>query len=302
MSTQNARLIDQANLISLVPSTVSWEQLEPGTFNVAYQVFRSGPLIISARTFNLAFHGHAQIISSKAGVMGIESAADARWRGSDFNYDTIAIGKEELDIRTRGPSTIFSVTVDHDDLGAQFPAAPDASNVVERLAHNKVVCNRPAAARLRAAIKSACARNTVPPSSVSGTLMPLLAATLEDVDGYAVERSHCLNRRYAAVRNCEKYMREHVYDTVSLLDLSQLCGMRSRSLINAFEAITGYSPMHYLKRLRLSGANRMLQLADPRSTRVIDVATEWGFWHMGHFATDYRAMFGEAPSATLSRR
>jgi AraC family transcriptional regulator, ethanolamine operon transcriptional activator len=46
----------------------------------------------------------------------------------------------------------------------------------------------------------------------------------------------------------------------------------------------------------------MLLRADPRSTRVIDVATEWGFWHMGHFAHDYRVMFGEAPSQTLLNR
>jgi AraC family transcriptional regulator, ethanolamine operon transcriptional activator len=34
-------------------------------------------------------------------------------------------------------------------------------------------------------------------------------------------------------------------------------------------------------------------------TRIIGVATDWGFWHMGHFARDYRAMFGESPSRTL---
>ncbi|MCK5375915.1 MAG: helix-turn-helix domain-containing protein, partial [Acidobacteria bacterium] len=32
---------------------------------------------------------------------------------------------------------------------------------------------------------------------------------------------------------------------------------------------------------------------------VTDVANNWGFWHMGQFAADYRKMFGELPSQTL---
>ena len=57
--------------------------------------------------------------------------------------------------------------------------------------------------------------------------------------------------------------------------------------------------MDYLKRLRLNGVHRALRVADKANTRIIDVATAWGFWHMGHFASDYRAMFGVSPSQTL---
>lgn len=96
-------------------------------------------------------------------------------------------------------------------------------------------------------------------------------------------------------------MRDHADANLTLLDLSRISGMRSRTLINAFEAVTGFSPMDYLKRLRLDGVRRALGRADRDCTRIIDVATEWGFWHMGHFAADYRAMFGETPSETLLR-
>ena len=30
-----------------------------------------------------------------------------------------------------------------------------------------------------------------------------------------------------------------------------------------------------------------------------DSANNWGFWHMGQFAKDYRRLFGELPSKTL---
>ncbi len=94
-------------------------------------------------------------------------------------------------------------------------------------------------------------------------------------------------------------MRDHLAAEVTLLELSQVSGIRVRSLINAFEAVTGFSPIVYLKRLRLSGTRQALRHADKGQTRIIDVASEWGFWHMGHFAAAYRAMFGETPSETL---
>jgi AraC family ethanolamine operon transcriptional activator len=122
-----------------------------------------------------------------------------------------------------------------------------------------------------------------------------------------VERNAAARRRFAAVRFCEQYMREHLDTRLTILDLSIACGMRSRSLINAFEAITGFGPADHLKRLRLSGVRRELQRADKSQVKVIDIAMDWGFWHMSHFAKDYRShfakdyrvMFGESPSQTL---
>ena len=34
---------------------------------------------------------------------------------------------------------------------------------------------------------------------------------------------------------------------------------------------------------------------------VKSVALAHGFWHLGQFAIDYRAMYGEMPSETLAR-
>jgi AraC family transcriptional regulator, ethanolamine operon transcriptional activator len=301
MNIEHTHFIDQAKLVSLVASTIAWEQLQPGRLDVAYQVAQVAPLTISSRTINLAFHGHAQVAPERAGIMAIESSFEARWRGSRFDAAAVATGKE-IDVRTTGASTLLAVAVDRGELQQRFPSSLDAADLADKLARNRVTSNRVAAARLRSAISKVLSRQGAVPATVGGTLIPLLAGTLDEIDGHSVERSQCLSRRYAAVRTCETYMREHIDETVTLLDLSQACGMRSRSLINAFTAITGLSPMDYLKRLRLSAVRSTLLRADFRSTRVIDVATEWGFWHMGHFAHDYRAMFGEAPSQTLRGR
>jgi AraC family transcriptional regulator, ethanolamine operon transcriptional activator len=298
---EKTRFIDQSRLVSVIPSSMTWEQLQPGKLEVAFRVFQVGPLTLSTRDVNLAFHGFAQVASHRSGVMAVESKTEAHWRGSPFDTTTLALGNE-VDIRTTGAITLFGIAVDQPELRMTCPDSLDASNLVEKLTRSKVTNTPAAAAAFRAAIRMVSAHEGGPPPGASGTLVPLLATLLDEIDQHAVDRSHCLNRRYAAVRSCERYMREHIDETVTLLNLSLACGMRSRSLINAFEAIMGYSPMDYLKRLRLSAVHGALLRADNRATKVIDVAMDWGFSHMGHFAHDYRAMFGEAPSQTLCER
>jgi AraC-like DNA-binding protein len=301
MNVEHTSFVDESKLISLVPSTIRWQQLQPGRLDVAFKVLATSPLVISSRTMNLAFHGSAQMVPSRCGIVAIDSPTEGRWRGSAFGQAHIFCGNE-IDVRTTGPSSLLSVAVDEPDLRKDFADSLDASDIVDRLHTNRVFGNHAAAHRLRAAIRSVCSEESPIPPAASGTILALLAATIAEIDDHSVARSHCLNRRYTAVRACVAYMREHIDETITLIDLSRACGMRSRSLINAFEAIVGLSPMDYLKRLRLSAVRSMLLRADARSTRVIDVATESGFWHMGHFAHDYRVMFGEAPSKTLLSR
>ena len=75
-----------------------------------------------------------------------------------------------------------------------------------------------------------------------------------------------------------------------------------RSLQRGFRELMGVSPKEYLLARRLSGVHRTLRHAHPARTRVADVANEWGFWHMGQLAADYRRHFGQKPSETLRRQ
>jgi AraC-like DNA-binding protein len=276
---------------------MSWSQLEPGVFEMRHRVLNAHPLEISSRSFNLGFNAEACVAPYRT-VFGLlaDPQTRARWFGAHVDKETIAASSSSIDVRTEGPSSFYQVGLDLAALARQFPNAPDVSVLLQNPNGVTLVQDRLHATLLRSCIRRGF---SVPARVVAGTLIPLLAAAIESLDKSALVPSKSLSRRLAAVRSCEAYMRQHTDATVTLLDLSAVSGMRSRSLINAFEAVTGFSPMDYLKRLRLSGVHRALQRADKARTRVIDVASAWGFWHMGHFATDYRAMFGEAPSQTL---
>ncbi len=91
------------------------------------------------------------------------------------------------------------------------------------------------------------------------------------------------------------------HDLPSVPDLCEAAQVSERTLQYAFRDRFGMTPLSYLKTIRLNGAHRELSESNPRSTRVADVAGQWGFRHMGQFAADYREQFGELPSRTLMR-
>jgi transcriptional regulator GlxA family with amidase domain len=60
--------------------------------------------------------------------------------------------------------------------------------------------------------------------------------------------------------------------------------------------------MQYLRAVRLRGARAaLLALAADDPTTVADVATRWGFSHLGRFSQYYRSRYGEPPSRTMRR-
>lgn len=86
-------------------------------------------------------------------------------------------------------------------------------------------------------------------------------------------------------------------DPPSVAELCTALGVSRRTLQSAFQSIWGMGPLAWLTTLRLNAVRRELKQA--RS--VTEAATQFGFWHFGHFADDYRALFDELPSQTLRR-
>ena len=267
MNVKHTTVLEQAAIEgSYLASTLSWAQLRHGTFDIGYSVLEEPPLRIACRTYNIAFQAEAKIEPNRAVVA--DRRMHARWFGTDLGGNEIATGRDAIDVRTDGPSAFFSVTVHEAALHREFPRSPDADALSRGLARASVVSDHHEAARVRGLIRRLFSGPSVAQRMASGALIPLLADTLEHFGGQSVERTKCLNRRFAAVRACEAYMRDHVDATVTLLDLSTICGMRARSLINAFEAVTGLSPMDYLKRLRLNGVRRALGRSGRPQTRT----------------------------------
>ncbi|MGH7004308.1 MAG: AraC family transcriptional regulator [Alphaproteobacteria bacterium] len=99
------------------------------------------------------------------------------------------------------------------------------------------------------------------------------------------------------VRRAEEFMRLHAANAVALQEVVAVSGVSARTLFKGFHDFRGTGPMAYLKAVRLDHARQDLAAAGNRRS-VTSIAHAWGFAHLGHFARDYKARFGELPSAT----
>lgn len=137
----------------------------------------------------------------------------------------------------------------------------------------------------------------------------LLMLVLDTLQQSTVEQTTRMShaRRQAVVEQVKDYLNAHASEVITMTELCALTHVSRRTLQYSFESIMGISPLRYLRLSRLNAVRRAL--SDP--TSVIDteidhatvqrIASYWGFWHPGQFAHDYKQLFGENPSETLSR-
>jgi len=102
------------------------------------------------------------------------------------------------------------------------------------------------------------------------------------------------------VRIAEQFIEANWDGPITIEALVAATGVSARSLFSSFRAARGYSPMDFVKRVRLGKAWQKLSRPNAE-TSVTAVAFECGFGNPGHFAVDYRHHFGERPSETLKR-
>ncbi|WP_458525418.1 helix-turn-helix domain-containing protein [Onishia taeanensis] len=106
-------------------------------------------------------------------------------------------------------------------------------------------------------------------------------------------RKQVVDRIKAHLTTCEA-------PPVALSELCEIAHVSQRTLQYSFTSILGISPIQFLRLTRLNRVRRRLSAPDADTT-VSQVAADWGFYHLGQFARDYRQLFGEAPSVTLAR-
>jgi AraC-like DNA-binding protein len=103
------------------------------------------------------------------------------------------------------------------------------------------------------------------------------------------------------VRKVEDWVDGQPPATIQIADICRVLHLSRRSLHRAFAETLGMGPARYLTLKRLAAVRTELRKSDPAAIKVTDTATKYGFWELGRFAREYRQMFGERPSETLSK-
>jgi transcriptional regulator GlxA family with amidase domain len=108
--------------------------------------------------------------------------------------------------------------------------------------------------------------------------------------------------KHEIVRRAEARFEAAGEKPVSLADLCLAAGVSARCLQYAFRDLYGVSPIRYFRLRRLHEAHRSLRSALPGRSAVKRAALGAGLTDLGRFSVEYRELFGQSPSATLTER
>lgn len=287
---------------------IDWVQMERGPFQGSLSVVDLGSMRVTREEYNVGWRRNGELRQGHALVgLTFHPATRARWFGSDVGTADLCTTSKVVDVGAQGFGSGFAIAINAARARERFGHVGGIDELLDACRRERLQTSPAYAPRLRSFMRGLFTMMDIAPNTV---MRPLVAHVLERdlmpllvraVAGEAIAPRRHHSRRVAAVRACEAYMHEHIDTPITLHDLSLVTGMQPRSVANAFEAVTGLTPMAYLRARRLSGVRRALQRADGGRVRIIDVAADWGFWHLGHFTAAYQSMFGETPSETLRR-
>lgn len=102
------------------------------------------------------------------------------------------------------------------------------------------------------------------------------------------------------LRLARQYIHQHLEEPLRLEDIAQACDSSVRSLTEAFRGQLQTSPTAYIRQARLAAVRQELLIAHP-TAKVTDIASRWGFTHLGRFSAWYKKQYHELPLETLNK-
>jgi AraC family ethanolamine operon transcriptional activator len=244
----------------------------------------------------------------RLGLIGaLEGSGRARWNARPIEQHEIAIcgaGRlHEAIYPDEFACTIVSFAATGAAAALALPEDPGARRSALRAdpdAHS-VLASAARAAEQALADPSPVLRDAEARRALRATVLEAVQGLLAQDD--AAERPHSrgARMRQRIVHEADQYLRANPARPVYTDELCAALGASATRLHQAFTATFGVSPHRYLKMRRMGMARTaLLSRAGPWHS-VKAAALSHGFWHLGQFAHDYRAMYGESPSETLAR-
>ena len=120
-------------------------------------------------------------------------------------------------------------------------------------------------------------------------------------EGISVEQCSRVRNHSAVMGRFEDFLMANPDQPAYLAQVCAATGVSERTLRVCCQEHLGVNPIRYLWLRRMHLARRALMRADQKAVTVTEVATSNGFCELGRFSVQYRALFGESPSATLRR-
>lgn len=140
------------------------------------------------------------------------------------------------------------------------------------------------------------------PETVRSLEQELIRTMVVCLTGHQRSRARRQPHQHARIiARFEEYLANRKFKSVYLAEMCSAVGASERTLRSCCQEHFGVGPVRYLWLRRMHLVRRALLQADPLTSTVTMVATDHGFWELGRFSVEYRALFGESPRDSLRR-
>ncbi|WP_431257311.1 helix-turn-helix domain-containing protein [Roseateles chitinivorans] len=238
--------------------------------------------------------------------------------GQTYDRDTLVAlaPRQASDFRSPATLQLAGIAIEADAL-MRYAAWSDGETAVAAAVSRAVLTLAPASsARLRRRLHAAARLVADDPAAlqrgqvVTALHHALLGAFVEAIGASCAAdagtastprpRAAAGRSRHRIVREAVEFMRAGVDQPLDMVDICAAVRVQARVLQYGFNEAFGVTPMAFLRGIRLHGIRRELRASTDEP--IGDIAARWGLWHLSRLAADYRALFGELPSATRHRR
>lgn len=96
------------------------------------------------------------------------------------------------------------------------------------------------------------------------------------------------------VRTCLDYISSHLHTTITLTDLSEICGLSSHYVSDLFAKELGVRPITYIRLAKLKYASLLLQ---DTTTPVSEISALLAFPSPSAFSSQFQKQYGMSPTA-----
>lgn len=236
--------------------------------------------------------------------------------GGAWNFKSMApdcifglLPNEELSFRTPRYSDIYVAVIDARECEL-YGERTGSCDVAQFLRRSRVrSCSHSTASRLRALFGSILEQVGSNPailnhpsarkSLIDGIIDAVLLSISEVGGRESVPVGHQIHRN--VVNRAREYVLSRRSEPPSVAELCAYLRMSRRGVHYCFMNVLGINPVTFLRYVRLHGVRQDLLKAGPEPASIGEVAMSWGFWHLGMFASYYKALYGELPSMTVKR-
>ena len=292
----------------------TYDQLTPGSFSGSLTEAWFGDVQLFRETTNQSIHetGSSWPGSRTFGVPLGMSGSLASFCGQAMSSNMILSlgGAEELDFRTALHMDLVGISVDESVFSAFWAAMGAEAEVDRAVGRHLIVASATKMAAFREFLLSIFEvlehhADVLADAGVRHSLRNALLGNLVAVtaDALVEPPGSTSTQRRQLVGWAKDYLLHHVDEPVTVADLCSRLGVSRRHLQYCFQEVLNLTPVKYLRAVRLNRVRRELKAGrQDAALSVHDVAARWGFWHLSHFASDYKKMFGELPSQTMQRK